>query len=150
MRTDLSPSTRVAWKSGKQWKTGTILLVGKPDHNPKEQLKKEFTLAYDSRRQPKSEYYYVAADSPLFQPGYTVHCVPANHLQHEKTSWPFKERLIEKMNKKELLILARSAIATQHRMKKRCPQEILIGLHQIHPDLFPKPTPSLDPTPNSK
>jgi hypothetical protein len=137
MRTKLKPGTRVAWKSGKQWKTGSVLLAGDPTQKTKKVIAKEFTLAYESQKTPKTDFYYIAADSPLFQPGYTVHCVSANHLQHEETSWPYKEKLLDNLSKKDLKTLAQAALKTQQRLKKRCPQEIQDALHQLNPQTFP-------------
>lgn len=154
MKASLDIGQRVAWKSGKEWKTGTILLKGDPQKNLREHLKKEFTLAYESKRENKKPHYYVAADTPLFKPGYVVHCVPAHHLQKEATSKPHRLRLLESLGKKELLHIALTTLETYQRLKTRCPQELIDTLHQINPESFPKPkkpkTPKTLKTPNTQ
>jgi hypothetical protein len=132
---------RVAWKSGKEWKTGSILLEGDPKKNTREQLKKEFTLAYKSKRENKKPHYYVAADSLLFKPGYLVHCVPEHHLQKEETSWPYRDQLIEKLSKKDLLKIAKVVLYLHHHSKQTCPKSLNETLHQIDPKSFPIPQP---------
>lgn len=139
MKTSLQIGQRVAWKSGKEWKTGTILLEGDPQKNLREHLKKEFTLAYESKRENKRPHYYVAADTPLFKPGYVVHCVPAHHLQNEATSKPHRTRLLECLGKKELIQIALSVLETYQTLKTRCPKELIETLYQINPESFPKP-----------
>jgi hypothetical protein len=147
MKTFLEIGQRVAWKSGKEWKTGTILLKGDPEKNLREHLRKEFTLAYESKRENKKPHYYVAADTPLFKPGYVVHCVPAHHLQNEATSKPHRLRLLECLGKKELLHIALTALETYQRLKTRCPKELIDALHQINPESFPKPKSSTQKPP---
>jgi hypothetical protein len=95
---------RVAWKSGKAWKRGTVLKsfdAGSPEDRKKaaESISPDYKLG-KARKTPSQKKesggfsYLVAEDSPLFQPGRTACSVPENHLQDLKETWVFKEEVI--------------------------------------------------------
>jgi hypothetical protein len=132
----LKENERVVWKSGEKWKSGTIIAIGKTKEEAIEKLGAEYKLHYASSKEGKPPFYLVAADTPLFKPGYTVHSVPEHHLQLEKESWVFKKEKIESLSKEDLLKISIATAKLVHEKKSKAPEELTKALNEILPESF--------------
>lgn len=126
---------RVAWGSRGRRKTGTVVAVGETRDEALAQLPKELKTAYKSERASKGPFYYVAADTPLFKPGFTAHSVPEHKMQAESESLEFKVDAARALPAQTLAIIATTAAACLH--KKAGRPEILKELNKLCPEAFP-------------
>jgi hypothetical protein len=139
---------RVMWKSGKNWHSGEVIFIGKTKKEIQEGLPKGYKLQYkgsetdDTKSKRQTSFtYLVAADSPLFKPGFTAHSIPEKHLQKESDSWNYKEQIIRRSNfevedLKELVIEVAKAI---HKGKTKVPENIVKFYQKIEPVTLKKP-----------
>jgi len=130
--------TRVAWKSGRSWKTGTALAFGKTREEALSQLGPEYHVRYQTDKDAKGPFHYVAVDTPLFKPGYTVCSIPENHLQLESESWEFKRTVLEQLSKTELFGIVLATAKFAHEKKSKTPKTLQDALHTAAPAAFPK------------
>jgi len=151
---------RVIWKSGKNWRSGEVLHYGKGKQELLKAVPEGYKLQYSEKdkmedreeghgsSESKSFTYLVAADSPLFRPGYTVHSIPERHLQKETESWVWKENLIttKEIPKKNLKELVIEVVKTMHKSKKSVPTNIQEKIFEIMPELQEGPSDSTSPT----
>jgi hypothetical protein len=135
---------RVIWKSGKKWKSGSIIFRTRNKKELLTNIPKGYKLQYSDKENEMSETkaltYLVAADSPLFKPGFTVHSIPERHIQKEKESWVWKVEQIEKAqseenNRKNLLKLAIEVARTLHTNKRKVPETIKKIFYELYPEL---------------
>jgi hypothetical protein len=144
---------RVVWKSGNNWKMGTVICHGKSraeaernlpegykiQYNPKnidEKIKKNSNVdpPLEVEANPKQIIYLVAADTPLFKPGFTAHSVPERHLQKYKDSWFSKEEIMWENYKDSSFFGLALLIAKEiHENPKNLSQEILNEFEKICP-----------------
>jgi hypothetical protein len=142
------PGERVVWKSGTHWKMGTVLCFGKNKKQAEENLPEGYKIQYNSKikelieernSEPKdhtSFIYFVAADTPLFKPGFVAHSVPERHLQKQKDSWFSKEQIMwEEHKEKDFFPLALEIARAIHNNAKNLPNEIKETFYKICPNL---------------
>lgn len=141
---------RVVWKSGKHWRSGEVLVIGKNQENIQGSIPTGYKLQYVKASNPpkntrlakivsqKSFAYLVAADSPLFKPGFTVHSIPEHHLQKETESWFYKQELIrnKEFEHESLRELVLEVAKATHRNKKTVPENILKLYESLVPELY--------------
>jgi len=149
-----SKGDRVAWKSGKAWKKGTVLTAFPSDDqelrqkalaeiSPNYKLGKKRTTP-SKKGNPKGFTYLVAEDSPLFQPGRTVCSVPENHLQDIKETWVFTEEAILKRfqenqgNPEQVGKTLALAVARRLHLKENIPLIIQNAFAREFPEASPK------------
>jgi hypothetical protein len=132
---------RVVWKSGDHWKMGTILCLGKNRKEAEDNLPQGYKIQYVSKKrdaedQSKSLIYFVAADTPLFKPGFTAHSVPERHLQKYKESWYSKEQTMwEEYKTTDFFPLALVVAKAIHETPKDVPTSIKNALAKICPTI---------------
>jgi hypothetical protein len=136
-----SSGERVVWKSGDQWKTGTVICHGETKTEADSKLPPGYKIQYRGKetniKKVKQKLYYVAADSPLFKPGFTVHSVPERHLQKEKESWIPKEEAVKNICSNSPFINLILCIAKAiHTKKSGVPHEIIEEFNKQFPNIF--------------
>lgn len=132
---------RVVWKSGEHWKMGTIVCYGKNKEDAEKDLPDGYKIQYNSRKegakpQHKQILYIVAADTPLFKPGFITHSVPERHLQKHTESWYFKEQTMWNEHKhKNFFDLALVIAKAIHSSPKNLPKEIIEAFQKVCPNI---------------
>lgn len=133
----VSPSQKLGLESS-QKRTGTVVSVGKTREEALSRIPQEYGVHYKSERVAKGPFYYVAADTPLFKPGFSVHCVPARRLQKEADTIEYKIEAIRGMGTSELRTVVSTVAIELHKMKKAVPKSLLSALAQWD-KIFPQP-----------
>lgn len=132
---------RVVWKSGENWKMGTIICSGKNKTEAEANLPEGYKIQYKSKNNEatpdsKQIIYFVAADTPLFKPGFIAHSVPERHLQNHKESWYSKEEIMwEEYKNKDFFELALIVAKSIHSSPKSLPKEIKEAFEKICPNI---------------
>lgn len=138
------PGDRVAWTSPSaklgldkaRKRTGTVVSVGRTREEAASAIPKEYGIHYKSTRAAKGPFYYVAADTPLFKPGYTVHSVPEKRLQHEESTLEYKLGALRGLEEATLRVLASTVAAATHRTKSPALRELAQNLRGLCPAAF--------------
>jgi hypothetical protein len=121
---------RVVWKSGKNWKSGEVLFRSRDKAEVLKSIPKGYKLQYSDHEtkqsKTKSLTYLVAADSPLFKPGFSVHSIPERHLQKESESWIWKSNILQsqKLDTTEITNFLLTVGHCLHKNKKAVPSQI--------------------------
>lgn len=130
---------RVCWTTGNQKRSGTIIAAGSTREEAVAQIGKEYRLVYKSEKNRSGPFYYVAADTPLFKPGYSAHSIPERHLIPEKDDIGFKQEAALQMSATQAKQCAITVVTYLHEKKGRAPKELVEELHRICPHAFPIP-----------
>jgi hypothetical protein len=134
---------RVIWKSGTKWKMGTILCLGKTKEEAQKNLPAGYKIQYKKtdQKQINKEFdnfiYYVAADTPLFKPGFTAFSVPERHLQNQNESWfGREEKMWEIYRDKDHFQLALEVAKAIHNNPNSVPENIKKIFISSYPKIF--------------
>jgi hypothetical protein len=135
---------RVAWVSpsaklgldARTKKTGTVVSVGATRAEALAGLDSGYKTAYNSGRNARGPFYYVAADTPLFKPGFTAHSVPERRLQKESDTLDYKLAAIRALEPTTLGIVAALVATSLHKNPKK-QDELTKDLNKLCPEAFP-------------